>query len=187
MIRIYSKLAIPLLTIFIALSIAARALGSTQPPNPALRGFTEGCDGKPQPCWYGIGIARTNLSDAQKIMDKLGYIPINPPILSNDIVGYERDKCDQVIFLVIKGSNTDDRFIYGQTITFCTTPKIGDLILALGQPQTSNVYAYPNNPLQLAVFYDSHQFDITTTITNVQRIPAFTGTFLSSISAITIS
>lgn len=28
-------------------------LGSTQPPNPMLEGFTVGCEGKPQPCWYG--------------------------------------------------------------------------------------------------------------------------------------
>jgi hypothetical protein len=34
--------------------MAARALGGTQPTHPALRGFTEGCEGKPQPCWYGI-------------------------------------------------------------------------------------------------------------------------------------
>lgn len=73
MIRIYLRLAIPLVAIFIALNIAARALGSTQPPNPALRGFTEGCEGKPQPCWYGIVSGITDGFTAETILRQNGY------------------------------------------------------------------------------------------------------------------
>lgn len=65
MIRIYLRVAIPLIIIFIALNITARALGSTQPPNPALRGFSEGCEGKSQPCWYGIVPEVTTLDELE--------------------------------------------------------------------------------------------------------------------------
>jgi len=54
MIRVFIKVISGLTVIFLTMTVAARALGGTQPPNPALRGFVEGCEGKAQPCWYGI-------------------------------------------------------------------------------------------------------------------------------------
>jgi len=60
---------IPILALLcLALSLAARALGSTHPPNPALRGFVEGCEDKPQPCWYGIVPGVTAIEDAPSIL-----------------------------------------------------------------------------------------------------------------------
>jgi hypothetical protein len=52
--RLYVKPIILFTILFVVFSLAARALGTTQPPNPALHGFMEGCEGKTQPCWYGI-------------------------------------------------------------------------------------------------------------------------------------
>jgi hypothetical protein len=43
------------------------------PSNITLTGFTEGCAGKPQPCWYGIEIGVTTLSDAVDILQARGY------------------------------------------------------------------------------------------------------------------
>jgi hypothetical protein len=61
-----------------ATNLAARALGSTQPPNPILRGFTEDCEGKPQPCWYGIMPSVTTTEAGKKILDAVGYKVIQP-------------------------------------------------------------------------------------------------------------
>lgn len=54
MLRLQLKLVLWISVLLTCTSFAVRAFGSTQPPNPALRGFTEGCDEQPQPCWYGV-------------------------------------------------------------------------------------------------------------------------------------
>lgn len=50
------RLTIPTFVLAFVLTAAllAKGMGSLQPPNPALAGFTQGCENKPQPCWYGI-------------------------------------------------------------------------------------------------------------------------------------
>jgi hypothetical protein len=68
MIRLYLKLVLRVATIFLALSVTARALGETQPPNPALVGFTIGCEDKPQPCWYGIVPGVTKIVDVPAML-----------------------------------------------------------------------------------------------------------------------
>jgi hypothetical protein len=57
----------------VVFNLAARALGYAQPPNPALRGFAEGCEGKPQPCWYGIVPGQTSLEVVQQKVEQAGY------------------------------------------------------------------------------------------------------------------
>jgi hypothetical protein len=52
--RFYIKLILPIAFACLIFTLTARAIGTTQPTNPALRGFIEGCENKPQPCWYGI-------------------------------------------------------------------------------------------------------------------------------------
>lgn len=52
--RILIKLILYSLLFFSSLSVLARTLGTAQPTDVALAGFTEGCQSKPQPCWYGI-------------------------------------------------------------------------------------------------------------------------------------
>ena len=75
MIRFYVKLILPIALIFLALTLTARALGTTQPPNPALRGFTEGCEDKPQPCWYGIIAGKDTMlfEEASKLLEAEGF------------------------------------------------------------------------------------------------------------------
>jgi hypothetical protein len=44
----------------VVLNTGMMVLGSSQPPQPVLAGFSEGCHDMPQPCWYGIvpGVTR---------------------------------------------------------------------------------------------------------------------------------
>jgi hypothetical protein len=71
--RFLLKVSILLIIVFTAFSFAARALGATQPPNPALAGFSAGCEGEPQPCWYGIVLEVTHSLDATDKLSQLGY------------------------------------------------------------------------------------------------------------------
>jgi hypothetical protein len=65
---LYLKLILPVIIIFLALSIGTRALGATQPPNPALGPFSEGCEGKPQPCWLGVVPGLTTEAETRKLL-----------------------------------------------------------------------------------------------------------------------
>ncbi|MEO8612103.1 MAG: hypothetical protein ABI690_29670 [Chloroflexota bacterium] len=84
MIRSYLKLIPTFALIFLALTLAARALGTTQPPNPALRGFTEGCEDKPQPCWYGIMPGITTVREADHILKDMGYTSQDSQLYFNE-------------------------------------------------------------------------------------------------------
>jgi hypothetical protein len=59
--------------VFTASSLAARALGSIQPLEPALTGFTVGCADQPQPCWFGIVPGVTTAADATRLLTAQGY------------------------------------------------------------------------------------------------------------------
>lgn len=58
---------------FLLFSLAARALGSTQPSNMTLAGFGDGCTGQPHPCWHGIVPGKTSLDTARQILADNGY------------------------------------------------------------------------------------------------------------------
>ncbi len=73
MLHFYVRLCTTLTLLFTLVSITLIALGSTQPIHPALRGFVEGCEGIPQPCWYGIVPGVTMMEDARSILQNLGY------------------------------------------------------------------------------------------------------------------
>lgn len=73
MTRFLLKLSLILLAAFAVFNVAARAFGTLQPPNPALAGFTEGCEGKPQPCWYGIVPGVTTEAEAISRLELRGF------------------------------------------------------------------------------------------------------------------
>jgi hypothetical protein len=71
--RFYIKLILPIAFACLIFTLIARAIGTTQPPNPALRGFVEGCEDKPQPCWYGIVPGITTIGEAKIILTTNDY------------------------------------------------------------------------------------------------------------------
>jgi hypothetical protein len=113
MARFYVRLSLLLMPILALLIIIMGALGSTQPLHPALRGFIEGCENIPQPCWYGIALGRMTVQEAQ-------------PFLK-----HARDLLDQQCQMDYFPSRFDDP-VYIQLD--CPNLKIGDLIAVMGEP-----------------------------------------------------
>lgn len=64
--RFLLKFALGSIALFTLIVFVCRAVGGFQPPNPALAGFTEGCAGQSQPCWYGIVPGISKFSDVRK-------------------------------------------------------------------------------------------------------------------------
>lgn len=73
MLRILAKLTLLAVLFFTSLFLVARTLGSTQPSNPALAGFSEGCEGESRLCWYGIVPGVTTVQQANSIMKARNY------------------------------------------------------------------------------------------------------------------
>jgi hypothetical protein len=100
----------PVALMFISLlilSLIARALGSTQPPNPALQGFMEGCEGKPQPCWYGIVPGVTTVAQAKNILSN--YFNGDPNRLESSLCDFEIADFElDVISLTCRGVHLGD-------------------------------------------------------------------------------
>jgi hypothetical protein len=96
------KISIIILALFLAGSIAAKAIGSLQSINPALRGFVEGCKDKPQPCWYGFVPDVTSRFDAEKIAKKLGFIACHIQFdysrINETITAIELQECSGILY-----------------------------------------------------------------------------------------
>jgi hypothetical protein len=143
--RLLARLALKLIFIltvpFLTLTIAAHVLGSTQPPNPALEGFTVGCEGKPQPCWYGIVPGVTTAHEAKAILTSRGFVSTQTEypdlVLNTDILSKVDSEfgCD----VSIGGNLGILRWTQGEMpvellTVDCPSLTLGDVMLHLGMP-----------------------------------------------------
>lgn len=127
--RLFVKPVLLATLMFLLFSLTARALGSTQAPNPALTGFHLGCEGQPQPCWYGITPGLTTVDEAAQMLN----------YQSLEISGRYRS-----VWTLIYRENSlncsaqirhEHSVIHSITISGCSGVLLGDLVIALGTPQ----------------------------------------------------
>lgn len=111
----------PLLAALIGLAIG---LGTFRPSHPALVGFVEGCEGQPQPCWYGIVPGETTRQEANRLLTALHYVQ---KVFTEDSAGYApsrpEDQC-MVLLVMQKYQMTID----GLFLFECPGLQWGDLI-----------------------------------------------------------
>jgi hypothetical protein len=141
LIGFYLKRILPLTLFFLVFSLAARAVGTTQPVNPALRGFVEGCEDKSQPCWFGIVPGRTTAEQAYRILSHMGY-EISDSIFGNtrqlQTRLLDRADCGQIIV------NVDQRIgVVYQIYTHPCQLVLGDFVKAFGIPTVVDITYEP--------------------------------------------
>ncbi len=124
-------------------SLAARILGSTQPPNPALRGFTEGCEDQPQPCWYGVVPGVTVDWEIMEIWTEHGYT-VNDVVSGSmrqlQAVSNNRPDC-RMLAEMDKGGNNFSAKAYGLSLN-CIDMNLGDFIQTKGLPERVCMFIY---------------------------------------------
>jgi hypothetical protein len=129
--RFLIKLALFITLALTASCLAARVLGSTQPLNPVLRGFTEGCEDIPQPCWYGIVLGRITVEEAATIVAHKGYtVEIYAPKTKT----VEENGCRIELY-----SDYDNHRLKGIIVVDCDTVYLGSLMSVIGQPDYIDV------------------------------------------------
>ncbi|MBZ0288456.1 MAG: hypothetical protein K8I30_12640 [Anaerolineae bacterium] len=121
----------------IALSVAmvaAGTIGAGQPPNLATAGFWQGCEDKPQPCWYGIVPGITGGADAFRLLEEAGYqrTSITPARYGDEAHVYKSGANDTLCQTILQ-YNPNKRHIQRIQLS-CTNIRFGDMIAAKGTP-----------------------------------------------------
>jgi len=148
MTRFLLKLIPLLAAVFTAFSLVARALGTMQPPHPALAGFAESCTDKPPPCWYGIVPGETNAEDASRIVQQ--YF-VKRSVMEGFPLAFDSAEIDGMTFI---GFNYDPTLIVKHIILYFDEKVcLGDILAVIGMPDKVHildalnkarlVYAYP--------------------------------------------
>jgi hypothetical protein len=171
LLRRYLKFAVPILLICVVLSLAARMLGSMQPPNPALNGLTEACVGIQQPCWFGVIPGVTTVAETHRTLLDLGYSPSQRS--SFGIITYGRQA--EVIPCRIQVRYVDSTGpIIALHFQECDGLQLGDFINALGFPDTL-VIGTENHAVRyqpgLEIIVAGARFSPYRTVTNVELLP----------------
>jgi hypothetical protein len=128
------KATVALIILFLAIAIAAKTIGTLQPPNPALRGFIEGCEDQPQPCWYGIVPAVTSVEKAKQKLKEHGFSLVDQ---SSMHLEYSEPPSDCSIIL---GIQTADKVNIQTNITsisfyLCPNLYVGDMMGLYGDQE----------------------------------------------------
>jgi hypothetical protein len=143
--RQYFKLLLPIAFACLGLTLSARAWGGTQPLNPALVAFVEGCEEKPQPCWFGVVPGATTEAEIVELLAFAGEPEMLKSIFSRDFTlvytltqpwPYCRASFDLVRGVVIRGQ-----------IKPCGQPdiRVGDLAVLLANEE--KILSLPPNEM----------------------------------------
>jgi hypothetical protein len=130
---ISTRLITILLILGCASTVVARAVGVAQPANAATLGFVEGCDDKPQPCWYGVVPGITNGSEAFRRLSDAGFsrTSIVPARYGDEAHVYARtDFTDCQTILQYNSNNQHIQRIQ----LVCGGIQFGDMIAVKGAP-----------------------------------------------------
>jgi hypothetical protein len=133
MITAQLKITTVLIILFLTVNMAAKAIGSSQPPNPALQEFITGCQGRLFPCWNGIVPGVTTVEEAHEILNlEFNTRSKSSPRYTIDFFkSYSPLACPGSMTVVDNVVNTID-------LPICEKVSIqaGELIAVLGMPPT---------------------------------------------------
>ena len=140
MLRLCCQLALWMVVVSGILALFARSLGSTQPPNPALTGFIEGCTGKQRPCWYGILPSITKAEDGKSLVERQIYKRTSDTTFLSSYIAMTDDSllCKKAVFLQ-GGMPNGDVIISTIVLSQCSGIKLGDLMTIFPPPSFGSI------------------------------------------------
>jgi hypothetical protein len=144
------RLTAPLLIFLALLTLAARTLGGHQTEHPALRGFSEECEGKPQPCWYGIVPGVTHTAEIDEALAAHGFQVRTGERGDEVVVGTGVARC--IINIGLSKGNPRQTTWNRLYFTDCAGLVIGDLYRFMDAP---GVAAWEGCGKSLTLYYPS--------------------------------
>ena len=141
----------------LSLGLAAKVLGSLQEPNPTLAGFIEGCEDKPQPCWYGIVPGVTTVDEAQQLLLARGY-QFEPRLARSALEMVYRNpqinRCTISLIWIYSTSTVDVLSIH-----YCKAVQLGDILAILGTPES--VFLPEHSSSSICLYFESKRIILT--------------------------
>src|SRR5262249_29832776 len=130
-VRLYVKVVCVMVAVIGGVNVAALLFGTQHPSHPALVGFTTGCAGQSQPCWYGIIPGVTTVDEAHQLIP-WDQVDVQADFIESRYYLAMPDTTD-ICRVVLDAVN---RVITWMTIEYCAnTPiQIGDVVASLGLP-----------------------------------------------------
>ena len=134
------RLTLLLMLAVMLVSLAARVVGGAQPPNPALAGFTAGCEGKPQPCWHGVVPGQTTAGEQDRLMQDRHFAPIGDGGL---IASYQNTTgspydCQRIIIMRTQ-DGTGQIIVQEVILTQCYTIQSGHIMSLFRLPAVLSI------------------------------------------------
>ena len=118
---------VPLMILSLTIiGLVARSLGSTNPPNPSLQGFIEGCEN--QPCWHGIIPGVTTIDDAKAKLLSSGYSLNSISPLQINAIKLTDSNCQTAAILF-------NAHVKQINISLCERVALGDFVRQFNQPE----------------------------------------------------
>lgn len=134
MLRLYVVISSSVVLACVTLIVLMNMLGSTQSIHPALRGFVEGCEALPQPCWYGIVPTHLQVNGGVLIDERFGAyhrvdVQFAARVVRFDYAALDDSLCDMTVY---------DSTAYRDTLILnhCHDIQLGDVIAVMGEPES---------------------------------------------------
>jgi hypothetical protein len=163
--RLYLKLVFPFILMFAALNMAAPAFGNMQPTNPGLVGFSVDCEGKQQPCWYGIVPGETTADEQRDLMRTNHYAPVQEGrlVASYRSAGHSPQNCQRVTFLRTQ-DGVGEVIVHEIILSECPTMKSGHVMGMFLRPSllssVTPILFYENGSVS-AIFTASSRWNLS--------------------------
>ncbi|MCA0457294.1 MAG: hypothetical protein LCI00_25205 [Chloroflexi bacterium] len=163
--RFLLKLGFYITFLLVLMTALSHVIGSTQPINPVLRGFTEGCEGQPQPCWYGVVPGVMNLTEGADVLRTSGYLQkFLPQYIQGEGIDCKNVWVNRQVYERWKWPR--DNRVWGINISQCTGVRLGTWINLFGEPE----YVVPNNPSVVLIYPPDTMFWVSS-VNNVWVSP----------------
>ncbi|MBI1281151.1 MAG: hypothetical protein GC179_23700 [Anaerolineaceae bacterium] len=159
-----------------SISLAAKIVGKSRVLHPVITGLDTDCEGKPQPCWYGVVLGETTAKDVMAIFSPLGDRFFDNTTKGQlEIFKTTLGGCFAQFVCGRGGSTVINEII----LTNCARVRLGDLLARYGEPETlgTTINCDPKHPIiQLDNYFIEYPADGI--IAAINR-PARLGSWLS--------
>lgn len=124
-----------LLSLILTLTSFAIHAAIAQSDNLAVRGFTEGCEAQPQPCWYGLVPEQLTFDEALQQLINRGFAVVIAPTISDYPAAMIKSGVMDCEVGLLR-SDQDTTLFGGFYFHNCQSLTLGDLLEAIGTPDS---------------------------------------------------
>jgi hypothetical protein len=169
--HLLTRLVLPFILVFTALTLAARTYGAAQMRDPVLAGFIERCDGRPQPCWYGIVPGETSMQEVRSIMEQYSQVREIRPVTFG--IAYQFSNTDHVFFDSLYNTT-----VYHMVLKLDNHISVGEVLSTIGMPdhilfrrtQSPIMYTFDFEKAQLLIIVLEPPLDMLSPHQNVSML-----------------